>query len=162
VAWSRHVAPPIAQTSPSALLTLMRRQGVDSLDQLQPWMQPSMTQIDFLAGFSPQPADLIIEKSTPSLFIGTPADLCLRARGIETLVMAGVATDIGVEFTVRHALALGYFAVVVEDAVGSYSEAANQLGLAFLRSVVPVVRSGELLAAWNADEQSSTSEENLT
>jgi nicotinamidase-related amidase len=53
--------------------------------------------------------------------------------------MTGVASDIGIEFTCRHAAALGYFSVVIEDATGSYTREAHECSLAFLRSwTVPV------------------------
>lgn len=60
--------------------------------------------------------------------------------GRDTLVMAGVATDIGIEFTCRHAAALGCYTVAVEDACGSYSREAHERSLAFLRGwTTPVV-----------------------
>jgi nicotinamidase-related amidase len=53
--------------------------------------------------------------------------------------VCGVATDIGIEFTCRHA-ALGYFTVVIKDASGAYSDAAHERSLALLRGwTTPVV-----------------------
>lgn len=51
----------------------------------------------------------------PSLFVDTPLDLRLKTMGIDTLVIVGVATDIGVEFTCRHAAALGYCATALPN-----------------------------------------------
>ena len=54
--------------------------------------------------------------------------------------MTGVATDVGIELTCRHAAALGYFSVVIEDATGSYTLEAHERSLAFLRGwTTPVI-----------------------
>ncbi len=94
--------------------------------------------------------ELVIDKSAPSLFHDTEADTRLRARGIRTLVLAGVATDIGIDFTARHAMALGYFAVVAEDAVGGYTAAAHEHAMAILRPSAFVAPSDEIISCWSA------------
>ena len=92
------------------------------------------------AAAAPKPHHIVLEKSQPSLFIDTPLDLRLKTLGVDTLIMTGVATDIGIEFTCRHAAALGYFSVVIEDATGSYSRDAHERSIAFLRGwTTPVV-----------------------
>ena len=54
-----------------------------------------------------------------SAFIGTPLDIVLRDCGIDSFVVAGVAMEVGIEPTVRHALDLGYLPVIVTDACGA-------------------------------------------
>jgi nicotinamidase-related amidase len=140
VVWSRHILPPIAQTAGPFLLFLMKKQNVDHPDKLAPTMQRGMEDTDFIDGLSPQAHHLVLEKSQPSLFIDTSLDLRLKTLGRDTLIMAGVATDIGIEFTCRHAAALGYFTVAVEDACGAYTREAHERSLSFLRSwTTPVV-----------------------
>lgn len=112
------------------------------------FMQPGGADTAWISGFEPEPDELVIEKSTPSLFHATAADARLRARGVQTLVMAGVATEIGIDFTGRHAMALGYFPVVVEDGVGSFTSAAHDHGMAILRSFAFVVTAAELESIW--------------
>jgi nicotinamidase-related amidase len=103
-------------------------------------MQRGMEDTDFVDGLSPQAHHVVLEKSQPSLFVDTPLDLRLKALGRDTLIMTGVATDIGIEFTCRHAAALGYFTVAVEDACGAYTRDAHERSLAFLRGwTTPVV-----------------------
>jgi nicotinamidase-related amidase len=103
-------------------------------------MQRGMEDTDFIDGLSPQAHHHVLEKSQPSLFVDTPLDLRLKTLGRDTLIMAGVATDIGIEFTCRHAAALGYFTLVVEDACGAYTQEAHERSLAFLRGwTTPVV-----------------------
>ena len=147
VMWSRHVAPPLAWASPAQLRTLMRRQGVASVDQLVPAFQRGSEDVAFLPGFDPGD-DALIEKSTPSLFVGTNAEALLRARGVGTLVLTGVSTEAGIEFTARHAAALGIIPVVVEDAVGSFSAAGHERGMASIRANFDVVSASDVLDAW--------------
>lgn len=140
VIWSRHILPPLHLTTGPFLLFLMKKQKVDHPDKLVPTMQAGMEDTNFIDGLAPKPHHIVLEKSQPSLFVDTPLDLRLKTLGVDTLVICGVATDIGVEFTCRHASALGYFTVVVEDASGAYTDEAHQRSLAFLRgSITPVV-----------------------
>lgn len=148
VVWSRHVAPPLAYTAPSAIRTLMKRQGVTRASELTPYMQQGSAETGLLDGLEPTDDELVIEKSTPSLFIGTAVETRLRARGVQTLILAGVATEQGIEFTARHALALGFFVVVAEDAVGSFSPEAHELGLTFLRTVADLHDVAKVARHW--------------
>jgi nicotinamidase-related amidase len=75
----------------------------------------------------------VLDKITMSAFEGTPLDIALRDCGITTVVIACVATEIGIEPTVRHAADLGYIPVVVTDACGAGNEEAGQRALASLR-----------------------------
>jgi len=140
VIWSRHILPSIALTTGPFLLFLMKKQKVDHPDKLAPTMQRGMDDTEFVDGLAPKSHHIVLEKSQPSFFIDTPLDLRLKALGRDTLIMAGVATDIGIEFTCRHAAALGYYSVVVEDACGSYAREAHERSVAFLREwTTPVV-----------------------
>ena len=112
------------------------------------YMQPGGADTGFIPGFEPGPDEVVIDKTTPSLFQNTPADARLRARGVRAVVLAGVATDIGIDFTARHAMALGYFPVVAEDAVGGFTQSAHEHAMAILRSFAFVAPSDEIIANW--------------
>jgi nicotinamidase-related amidase len=72
----------------------------------------------------PRPPEVIFDKITMSAFEGTPLDIPLRDCGINS---AGVATEIGIEPTVRHGADLGYIPIVVTDACGAgHAEAAER------------------------------------
>jgi nicotinamidase-related amidase len=60
-------------------------------------------------------SDLIITKRHWGAFYGTELDLQLRRRGVRTIVLAGIATNIGVESTARSAAEHGYELVIPED-----------------------------------------------
>lgn len=64
----------------------------------------------------PEPGDIVIPKPRYSGFYNTPLDSMLRARGIRTLVFAGIATNVCVESTLRDGFFLEYFGIVLADA----------------------------------------------
>lgn len=72
---------------------------------------------DFVPEVGPEPGDLVIFKRQWGAFYGTDLDLQLRRRGIETLVLCGIATEFGVESTARDAYERGYGLVFVSDAM---------------------------------------------
>lgn len=143
---SRHVAPRPDLMDPVTRWRIGRRMHGEN--RPEHYMQPGGRDTAWIPGFEPGPDDLIVEKSVPTLFHATDADARLRARGVRTLVIAGVATEQGVHFTARHAMAFGYFVVIAEDAVGSYSPEAHELGMALLRRAAFVATSDEIAAAW--------------
>ena len=149
VFWSQHLLPSLEHTTGPFLLFLMKKQQVSHPRLLKETMKAGGEDTEFLHGLSPAPHHIVIPKSQPSLFIDTPFDLRLKTLGIKTLVIAGVATDIGVEFNCRHAAALGYYTVVAEDACGSYTQAAHDRSIEFLRSwTTPVVSTNEIVRTW--------------
>ncbi len=69
------------------------------------------------------PGTIVVKKRNWGAFYGTDLDLQLRRRGIDTIVLAGIATQIGVESTARAAYEHGYQLFLVEDAMSSMDEA---------------------------------------
>ncbi len=67
------------------------------------------------------PGDLFVTKRQWGAFYGTELDLQLRRRGIRSIVLGGIATNIGVESTARDAWERGYSLVFAEDATSSLS-----------------------------------------
>lgn len=65
----------------------------------------------------PKPEDIVIKKQRYDGFIGTNLDIILRTRQIKFLIFMGVATNVCVESTLRHAFFLDYFPILVSDAV---------------------------------------------
>lgn len=65
----------------------------------------------------PQPGDLVIVKSRYSGFASTTLDAELKARGIRYLFFTGIATNVCVETTLRHAFVLDYWPILITDAV---------------------------------------------
>jgi nicotinamidase-related amidase len=68
-----------------------------------------------------QAGDLLITKRHWGAFAGTELEQELRSRGVETVVLTGVATNMGVESTLRQGTGLGFAFVTVEDACSTFS-----------------------------------------
>ena len=65
----------------------------------------------------------------------------MRRRGIATIVLAGIATNFGVEQTAREAWQHNYAVVVVEDAVTSVSEEMHKFSIDKILPRIARVRS---------------------
>ena len=68
------------------------------------------------------PTDLRITKRQWGAFYGTELDLQLRRRGVTTIVLGGIATNMGVESTARSAHEHGYAMVIVQDLTTTMTE----------------------------------------
>jgi nicotinamidase-related amidase len=77
----------------------------------------------------PQPGDILITKRQWNAFYGTELDLQLRRRRITGIVLAGVATSIGVDTTARAAHERGYNLTFVSDAMTDADPAAQEVAL---------------------------------
>ena len=74
---------------------------------------------DVLAELDPRPDDYYIVKYRWSAFFQTYLDLALRARGIDTIIVSGGSTDVGVTATLYSGRDLDYNQIVVSDACGT-------------------------------------------
>ncbi|MDE1852607.1 MAG: cysteine hydrolase [Thaumarchaeota archaeon] len=83
----------------------------------------------------PSVEDLVIKKHVASLFVETNAEVVLRSKGVETLILTGVTTEHGIDSTARHASFLGFMPVIVEDAVGSKKPEYKAASLLILKNV---------------------------
>lgn len=64
---------------------------------------------------------VVVTKRQWGAFHGTDLDVQLRRRGLDTVVLGGIATNMGVESTARAAHEHGYHVVLVEDAMSGLS-----------------------------------------
>jgi nicotinamidase-related amidase/predicted MFS family arabinose efflux permease len=72
------------------------------------------------------PNDIIVTKRNWGAFFGTDLDLQLRRRGVTQIVLAGVATSIGVESTARAAHEHGYHVTLATDAMADLDVDAHR------------------------------------
>ena len=70
--------------------------------------------------------DTVLTKRQWGGFYGTELDLQLRRRCIDTIVLCGISTNIGVESTARQAYELGYNQIFIEDACAAFSVEEHQ------------------------------------
>lgn len=94
---------------------------------------PDAEQTQIVPELRPTEREAVLDKITMSAFEGTWLDIALRDCGITTVAVVGVATEIGIEPTARHAADLGYVPVLVTDACGAGDPAAGERSLDALR-----------------------------
>ncbi|GAA4610091.1 nicotinamidase-related amidase [Actinoplanes octamycinicus] len=95
----------------------------------------------FVPEFEPRPGDVPIVKRTIGAFSGTGLEGALRERGVDTVVLAGIATTMGVESTARAAADLGFEVVFASDAMSGMTAAEHTHALS-----VVLPRFGEVLS----------------
>jgi nicotinamidase-related amidase len=95
----------------------------------------------------PAPQDVIVTKWGWDGFHGTDLDLQLRRRGITTLLVGGIASDMGVESTARHAHEYGYEQVFVREVLSAFDPAAHAAALDVLGRIGRVRVSADVVAA---------------
>ncbi len=81
---------------------------------------------DFTAELTPEADDLVVTKQYPSAFFGTGLGDTLRARGIDTILVAGLTTSGCVRATALDALCEGFAPFVVRDASADRDPAVHE------------------------------------
>ena len=84
---------------------------------------------EFVPELDQQPTDFVVTKKCIGAFTGSPLDGYLRERGVTQVVIAGIATSIGVESTARSAYDLGYNVTLVVDAMTDRDPDAHRLSI---------------------------------
>jgi len=107
--------------------TAMSWQGVDDVGAVKPAFLRDSPGFPIVSALAPQPSEAIFDKITMSAFEGTPLHIALRDCGITAFAIAGIALEVGIEPTIRHATDLGLIPVLIADACGSgNAEAARR------------------------------------
>jgi nicotinamidase-related amidase len=138
-----------------------RLSGAFQLRQMTVWQKKSVEDVHpwFLRdsdGFALAPEldvradEAIFDKITMSAFEGTPLGIALHDCGLTSFVICGVATEIGIEPTVRQAADLGFIPIVASDACGGGQPEAAERALASMRFMGDAIMctSTELAKIW--------------
>ncbi|WP_202369778.1 cysteine hydrolase family protein [Pseudomonas sp. MWU318] len=72
--------------------------------------------VKFHPDMQPRPQDVVLQKSTVSVFASTDLDQQLKKAGIQTLIISGLMTHACVAGAARDAAPLGYNVIVASDA----------------------------------------------
>lgn len=111
---------------------------------------------DIIEELEPQHEDIIVRKQKHDGFIGTNLDIVLKTWEIKYLVFIGTATNICIESTIRHAFSLGYFPILVSDAVSQMGPSLTQEATLYnVRSAFGWVTTSEKLLSAIRGIQSS-------
>jgi biuret amidohydrolase len=131
--FTRHVTLPVELMGVAQLRMWRAWQRVDHLEEVRSPFLPDAPQTQIVPELAPNEREAVLDKLTLSAFAGTPLELALRGAGVEAIATVGVATEIGIEPTVRHAGDLGFIPVVITDACAAGSAEAGARALETLR-----------------------------
>jgi len=97
----------------------------------------------------PQPDDYVVTKHRHSAFIDTDLELVLRSRGIKTIILTGIATNVCVESTARDGFMKDYYVVLVEDCCAAWSQREHESAIFNIETYFGAVTSSkEVVKAW--------------
>lgn len=103
---------------------------------------------EYVPELNVQPGDFQIVKHQWGAFYGTELDLQLRRRGMDTIILCGIATDFGVESTARFAYEYGFNQIFVSDAMAARSKEEHEYPIKYIFPRLGLIRStGEVLKA---------------
>jgi nicotinamidase-related amidase len=147
VFYTRHMSLANEVAGASLLRTAMAWQRVDQAVKTKPMFPRDSPQFQIVPEVAPLGSEAILDKTTMSAFAGTPLDIWLRDCGIDSFIIVGVALEIGIEPTIRHALDLGFLPILVDDACGWRDRPAAERARAQLAFVGGTIQttSGEVL-----------------
>jgi nicotinamidase-related amidase len=131
--FTRHVTLPVELMGVAQLRMWRTWQGVDRVEDVRSPFLPDAPQTQIVSELKPNEREAVLDKLTLSAFAGTPLELALRGAGIGALAVVGVATEIGIEPTARHAGDLGFIPVVVTDACAAGNAEAGERAIESLR-----------------------------
>ncbi|RWG00850.1 isochorismatase family cysteine hydrolase [Mesorhizobium sp.] len=94
---------------------------------------------------APGEDEIVLPKSSSSVFVSTHIDYLLRNLGVRQLVLAGLVTDQCVESAVRDACDLGYLVTLVPDACATYSQERHDNSLRTIRGYCRQVDTAALI-----------------
>ena len=77
--------------------------------------------------------DMILTKHTYSAFVNTDLQGKLLEKGIQSLMVTGVMTNVCCESTLRHGFMLGFYTFLVEDCCSSLDEGAHLATVEYVR-----------------------------
>jgi nicotinamidase-related amidase len=86
-----------------------------------------------------QPSDLIVEKNTSSGFVGTDLEQMLKSRGVDTVIICGMQTQICVQTTAADAFHRGFNVIVPSDGVVSTRAEDQQRAIDWLASYCAII-----------------------
>ena len=119
VFFTRHMSLPKELMGAFQYRMAMAWQGVDDPENVVPWFLRDTPGFAILPELKPLVSEAIFDKITMSAFEGTPLQIALRDCGISAVAIAGIAMEIGIEPTARHAADLGLIPVIIADACGA-------------------------------------------
>lgn len=118
IVFLRHMSLPTKLAGVFQMRQAMAWQRVDSPEAVKPWFLRGSAGFELSPKLGVRPDEVIFDKISMSAFEGTPLSMALRDCGLISFMICGIATEIGIDPTVRHGADLGFIPIVIEDACG--------------------------------------------
>jgi nicotinamidase-related amidase len=135
VVFTRHLSCPRSWMGATQYRTAMTWQRTDDPDAVNPWFLRDTPGAQIVPELAPNANEMVFDKLAMSAFEGTPLAYALKDCGVIGLAIVGIAMEIGIEPTVRHATDLGFVPIVLADACGSGNANAGARSLDTMRFV---------------------------
>jgi biuret amidohydrolase len=132
ILYTRHMYLPKEIAGAARLRTDMAWQRVTQVSEVKSHFLRDSPEFELVPEISPSASEAVFDKITMSAFAATPLNVVLRDCGIRSFAIVGIALEIGIEPTVRHAMDLAYIPVIITDACGSGNRTAADRSLASL------------------------------
>ena len=127
IVFLRHMSLPTKLAGLFQLRQAMAWQRIDSPEAVKPWFLRGSAGFELAPELGVRADEAIFDKISMSAFGGTPLNMALRDCGLISFMICGIATEIGIDPTVRHGTDLGFIPIVIEDACGhGHREAAER------------------------------------
>ena len=128
--FTRHLSMPLELMGAFQYRQAMAWQRTDDADAVRPWFLRGTPGVEIVPELAPRDCEAVLDKIAFSAFEGTPLAMVLRDCGLTSFAVCGVATEIGIDPTVRHGADLGLVPVVVADACGAGHAEAGERAVA--------------------------------
>jgi biuret amidohydrolase len=127
VFFTRYMSLPKEVAGAAQLRMAMAWQRVASPELVQSIFLPDSPGFQMVPELAARPTEAVFDRITMSAFEGNPLTIALRDCGIISVAFVGVALEVGIEPSVRHAADLGFIPILVTDACGAgHAEAAER------------------------------------
>lgn len=133
VFFTRHMSLPKEIMGAFQLRMAMAWQRVDSPEKVRPLFSRDNPAFQIVADLAPRPTEAIVDKIAMSAFEGTYLEMALRDCGIRSFIIIGIALEIGIDPTCRHAADLGFWPIIVKDACGFGNQKAAECSIESLQ-----------------------------
>jgi nicotinamidase-related amidase len=110
----------------------MAWQRTDDPEKVSPWFLRDTPGFALVPELQPLASEAVFDKIAMSAFEGTPLAITLRDCGVKAVAFVGIALEIGIEPSARHAADLGFTPIIVGDACGYGNKVAADRSLAAL------------------------------
>jgi nicotinamidase-related amidase len=107
------------------------------------FVPPGAKDAEIIPQLAPLPGEVVLSKTTSSVFMSTNADFVLRNMGVDTIIMTGVVTNNCVESSTRNATDIGYRVLLVGDACAAWTQEGHDYALRHLDRNFAIVKTTE-------------------